>query len=370
MPKISKVSVTRSTVALPIHPEQDKYYCCRCTREFPRQKNNFPSVQSPLFHSNNGFLPVCKHCVEDLYLHYRSILKDDRQAIRRVCMKFDVYWSEELYNVMLKKDTITPRILVYFNCSNLAKFAGKTYDDTIDEEAIQGINIGDPFVIAVSPDAISDEDPETIVFDPQSIKVELTQRVEVTDEMVAFWGSGLADPFYSELEQRYKYWAGCSPYEDDSKDVSEKAIIKQICMLEATINRDSFAGKPIDKSVNALNNLLGSGNLKPSQKKDVGTESSVIEQTPFGVWIKKIEDTRPISEPSDEFKDVDGIIKYITVWFLGHLCKMLKINNKYSRLYEEELSRLTVERPEYEGEDEEDIMDDIFERAREYDLDG
>lgn len=367
MPKASKVSVTRSTIAIPVHPEQEKYYCCRCTREFSKQKNNFPSVQSPLFHANNGFLPVCKHCVDELYLHYRSVLKDDKQAIRRVCMKFDVYWSEELYEVMLKKDSITPRILVYFNCSNLAKFLGKTYDDTIDEEAAQGLGVNDSFSVVLSPQE-DNENEEAIISEPKEIKLDLVPKIDITDEMVAFWGSGLSDTFYAELEQRYRYWAGCSPNDDNIKDVNEKAIIKQICMLEVTINRDSAAGKPIDKSVNALNNLLGSANLKPSQKKESTPETSIIDDTPFGVWIKKIEDTRPISEPSDEFKDVDGIIKYVTVWFLGHLCKMLKINNKYSRLYEEELSRLTVERPEYEGEDEEDILDDIFERARESDL--
>ena len=60
---------------------------------------------------------------------------------------------------------------------------------------------------------------------------------------------------------------------------------------------------------------------------------------------------------------MDGIIKYITVWFLGHLCKMLKIKNKYATLYEEEMARLRVDRPEYEGEDEEEVLEDIFERA-------
>ena len=50
-------------------------------------------------------------------------------------------------------------------------------------------------------------------------------------------------------------------------DVSDCAIIRQICMLEVTIARDTAAGKSTDKSVNALNSLLGSANLKPVQKK-------------------------------------------------------------------------------------------------------
>jgi hypothetical protein len=88
-----------------------------------------------------------------------------------------------------------------------------------------------------------------------------------------------------------------------------------------------------------------------------------VEATPYGVWLRKIENDHPIAEPAPELRDVDGIIKYITIWFFGHLCKMLKINNTYSQLYEEEMARLRVERPEYEGEEEESIFEDIFERA-------
>ena len=133
--------------------------------------------------------------------------------------------------------------------------------------------------------------------------------------------------------------------------------------MEVTITRDTAAGKPIDKSINALNNLLGSANLKPVQKKRDESLDANVESTPFGVWIRKIENTRPISDPDPEFADVDSVIKYITVWFFGHICKMLKIENKYSRLYEEEMARLRVERPEYEGEDEEAVFEDIFTRA-------
>ena len=76
-----------------------------------------------------------------------------------------------------------------------------------------------------------------------------------------------------------------------------------------------------------------------------------------------IEEEEPIPEADEEFQDVDGIRKYISVWFFGHLCKMLGVENKYSYLYDQEIERLKVERPEYEGEDDEAIIEDIFDRA-------
>ena len=57
---------------------------------------------------------------------------------------------------------------------------------------------------------------------------------------------------------------------------------------------------------------------------------------------------------------MDGIVRYISIWFLGHLCKMLGIKNTYCKLYEDEMARLKVERLESEDEDDEGAFNDIF----------
>ncbi len=44
---------------------------------------------------------------------------------------------------------------------------------------------------------------------------------------------------------------------------------------------------------------------------------------------------------------------------MGHLCKMMGIKgNKYTRLYEETIAKYTVEKPEYDGEDDDWILGD------------
>ncbi len=45
---------------------------------------------------------------------------------------------------------------------------------------------------------------------------------------------------------------------------------------------------------------------------------------------------------------------------LGHLCKMLGIKNTYCKLYEDEMARLRVERPDLEEEDDEGAFSEIF----------
>lgn len=353
MPKQSKISGpsrrTAPTPAAPVREAPLKYYCTRCTRSFTKQRKNFPTSQSPIFKENNGYLPVCRHCVTDMFDQYRMTIGDEYEAMRRVCMKFDVYWNPNLFDSLAKKnDAIEDEGLsrskatTYIGRSCLTPHTGKTFDDTLDEEYQAMLNMS-PVGVGGSSD-----------FDGESDFI-------VTEEMTDFWGSGFAPSFYLELEKRYKYWCGDNVKDSDDMTMaerSERALMKQICTLEVTINRDIAMGKPIDKQLNSLNNLLGSANLKPVQKKD-GIDANT-EMTPFGVWIRKIENTRPISDPLPEFEDVDGIRKYISVWFFGHLCKMVGVTNKYSRMYDEEMARLRVERPEYDEEDEDLIYQNLF----------
>ena len=348
MARQSKIAPIKPPAAT-VRDNPNFYYCTRCPREYKAQKLNFPKVQSPLYRMNDGYLYVCRHCVDELFTHYKDIFGDERSAIRRLCMIFDIYWSEKTYDMSKKNGSSASPILNYITKANLYQFAGKTYDDTLKEES------------AGIPSDLTDATIDSA--DSASNVIMDAADMVVTQEVVDFWGSGLTPSFYYELEQRYKYWCGDMAKSSDIMDVGERAVIKQICMLEVTITRDTAAGKPIDKSINALNNLLGSANLKPVQKKRDESLDANVESTPFGVWIRKIENTRPISEPDPEFADVDGVIKYISVWFFGHICKMLKIENKYSRLYEEEMARLRVERPEYEGEEDEAVFEDIFARA-------
>lgn len=344
MPKQSKITSSKPGNATPIKDRPEKYFCTRCPRHFTKQKGNFPASQSPIYRENNGYLPVCRHCVEEMYQHYKTVLGDERSAIRRICLKFDIYWSDRVYGMVNKTSTSNSRVLSYISKSNLYQFVGKTFDDTIDEESLLGTN---------NTGTQSEDNSNT----------NTGEEILITSEITEFWGSGFANSFYVELERRFKYW--CGDADRNEMDVAECAIIRQICMLEVTISRDTALGKPTDKAVNMLNTMLGSANLKPVQKKNEDNLDAAAESTPFGMWIRKIENTRPIAEPADEFQDVDGIIKYISVWFFGHICKVLKINNAFSRQYEEEMARLRVERPEYEGEDEDTIFEDIFERANE-----
>lgn len=147
--------------------------------------------------------------------------------------------------------------------------------------------------------------------------------------------------------------------------IVEESLYKQICIQEAQINRKASVGQDVEKGQSALNNLLSSLNVKPNQKRD--DESSDLETTPLGVWAKRWEDNRPI--PDSDVPE-PKLIKYISVWFLGHLAKSFGLKNLNSQLYEDEMNKYRVTKPEYEGDEDDELLVDLFGNSDDHEGDG
>lgn len=157
----------------------DTFYCTRCTRTFRRQKDNFPAAQSPLYAANNRYLTVCKDCVDEMYRNYVVSLGDEKAAVRRMCLKFDVYWSERIWQMVLQGTSARTPVSSYMQKANLIAFKNRTFDDTLDEEReLHAISGG----ISITETAgIVDQNPEDLL---------------VSSDIVDFWGAGLAPSFY------------------------------------------------------------------------------------------------------------------------------------------------------------------------------
>ena len=129
-PKRRKLEKTSEPVVVSNH----KYYCCRCGTAYSRQKGYFPVSHSPMYRGS-GYLPICSNCIEELYEQYRSMLADDKEAMRRICMKLDLYWSEDIYAMVERTAGVHSRIRNYIGKTNIMKYIDKTFDDTLYEEA-------------------------------------------------------------------------------------------------------------------------------------------------------------------------------------------------------------------------------------------
>ena len=322
--------------------------CRKCGTAFSRLKGYFPVSYSYLY-KGTGYLPYCRDCIDNMFADYYAVCHDYKAATRQMCRKLDLYWNESLFDQVEKQSSTRSIMTCYITKINGLKQAGKSYDDTLKEEG----------TLWVWPDRFGMQATGVTIPEPIAAQesTEEEDQPDISDDVIAFWGPGYTPKMYHELQERYDFFVSGLPDGVDL-DVGTKALIRQIAAAEIDINKDRAAGRSVDKKQTALNTLLNNTLLKPAQKNDESDAAN--DNTPFGVWIRKWENQRPIPEPDPELQDVDGIVRYIEVWFKGHLAKMLNIKNAYSRMYEEEIAKRSVDRPEYEDEDEESVFNDLF----------
>lgn len=171
-------------------------------------------------------------------------------------------------------------------------------------------------------------------------------------EIIKLFGSGFSNDDYLYLQDQYDDW--CTRTQVDSK--SQQTYVIQICMQLLDIYKDRKSGRDVTKKLESLDKMMNAANLQPKQN----TSNSATDSLTFGQLIEKWENEKPIPEPSEEFKDVDGIGKYIRVWFTGWLCKALGIKaNVFTEEYDEEIAKYIVTKPEYI---EEDNSSEIYEQ--------
>lgn len=304
--------------------EDKKFYqCILCKKSFTRQRNNFPPTQSNLFAGNTYYLPWCWSCVERLYKHYNETMDlGDREATRRVCSKFDIYWSDEVYEKM-RLNGPHSIIKTYINRTCLNQHAGKTYDNTIEEEAAAALKAQNKPKKEVEPE------PE----------------IEVPSELIAFWGRGFDPEDYFDLQASYDRLT-------DGKAVDDPAtimLVKQACLSEVEIANLKRDGKPYEKQQASLMNTLGGLNLKPSQVKDA-EKNSGLDSMPLGVGIQHWEQTRPLPDIDPSWEDVDRIAQYMMTWYTGASMRMFDVDNEYTQIFNDAIDEYKVERPDLDDE--------------------
>ena len=281
---------------------------CTCCGKV-KSIRDFYTSKSP-FHKAIGRLHVCKDCM------FEYVDENNIDTIKNVLRMVDKPWISDLYNSSIQEAQRDNKSIFGVYMKNLGMPQNR--DKTWNDGDVNKLNNN------ISPD------------------YSLENEVELTEEdkqyLIKFWGRGFSIEDYLWLQNEFEDFV--TRYECDSK--SMELLIKQICLTELDIEKRRANGEKVDQQLKTLQDLLGSSSLKPVQE----TGANAIEQATFGTLIKKYENEKPIPEPDPEWKDVDGIMKYISVWFFGHLCKMLGLNNKYSKLYEEEVKKYKIETSE------------------------
>ena len=298
------------------------HVCTCCGKEYLNQKGNFNSSYSVLYAMNNGYGTICKECTDRLFEHYCAVLGDEKEAVKRMCMIFDVYFNEGAFLSCHKRNASTTLYQSYLKMINLKQAKGKTFDDYLSEQKILKIKNGEG-----------------------GEKAPGGKKSRVTKEMIDFWGPDLEEDDYLSLQAEYNDWT--TRYECKTK--AQEELYRALAMAQQTLNKAYQSGdiKRIKDATDMQQALMGSANIKPNQKNE-----SIGNELTYGQWIQKIEETEPIPEPATEWADVDGIGKYFRTWVLGTVLRMLGIKNPFKQEFDDEIEKYTVNKPEYVADED------------------
>lgn len=310
--------------------DREEYICQTCGKHYKKRKGNFSPSKSPIY-AGDGYINTCKNCVDNLFAQYTNFYDgNEERAIERICQLFDYYFNESALAASRKISEDRSRISVYISKIQLKPHIGKTYSDTIKESKQDSI------------DSL-DDTLEYGEMDAAQIK-----------KAVSVWGFGFSPEQYTILNDMFDDWK--SRVVVDGK--TRETLVRELCIIKLQMNlalKDNSV-ELYTKLMKTYQETMKSANLQPLQE-DANDKAA---EKPLGVMIQMFENERPIQKCRPEWEDVDNIVKYITIYFLGHLCKMLKINNRYSALYEAEMAKYRVEIPELEEADDEDVFNYII----------
>jgi hypothetical protein len=306
------------------------YKCCSCGKATNDiNDKTFALAYSNLYAGRDYHLSICTDCLDALLNYYMDESKMTLyEGCRRICSMYDIYYSDSIAR-MTEENSKQPlaKMSYYLSKTYLPAYSNKTYANTLIEEELE-------------------KSKNSLVIDDNILDTDLD-----------FWGFGFTPEEIKFLNNKYKTWTTSHECNSHSKVV----IFQQICMLELQILKNMQKGESVTALQKQLNEFMNSGNLQPKQNN----EDALVEANTFGTLIKKWENEKPISKPNPEWEDVDGIKKYISIWFLGHLANMIGIKNKFgdkwTKLYEDEIDRLSATPPVYFDEDSEaPSFEDVF----------
>lgn len=312
--------------------KKEKFTCFYCGNEFV--ETNFYKSNSILY-ENIGKIPYCKQCIEKLYQYYYSrytnegCLSPEKKAIKRVCMALDIYYKEAVYNSAMQKvnesdNDISP-MGQYMRVIQLSQYNKRkeTYENTIAEAEKE--------ILAMA--SISD----------------ISNEVTVDQKTIDFFGRGFSDDDYIYLKKEYDDWTA----RHECKTKAQEEIFKRICFKQLEILKATRLGEDTKNLDATYRDLLDAAKLQPKQNAG----DAMSDNQTLGTLIDKWENERPLPEIDEELRDVDNIGLYVDTFFKGHTCKMLDKKNAFSNLYSAMMKKFTVNKPEYESDEDYDELE-------------
>lgn len=265
-----------------------EYRCTCCGSKYKIQKSNFPRTSSPLYAANDGYLTICKTCIDEYYDQLVGYFTgNEEKAIDRVAQIADWYYSDEIWATTRKISADRSRVSAYPSKMQLQnwKSRGTTYLDTIRDRASVVLNSYDEF-----------EDKRE------------QGETGVTKAQIARWGLGFEESEYRQLDAHYKSLQD----KIDVNDVIQDNLARDLCEIKIQQIRARNKGdaEMFQKFTKLYQETLKSANLKVNGSD---TNSLTDAELCWGNFIRDVERFMPAEIYQDRtlYADADSFKSYL-----------------------------------------------------------
>lgn len=276
---------------------ESKCNCCLCGE--PLAKSKYYKTYSEFY--KVGHLPICKECFSRKFFNYAAEYQSNKLAMQRMCMAFDIYFDEVLFDKCDKNnDTVLGN---YFRQLNISQYKEKTYDHTIKKIGFETSDESKPTKEVQTTDTQNDDTEEIEEINPSDIEK---------------WGFGFDRIDYDILNSHEKLLQNSNPDSDSNVSI----FINDLCYIKMQQMKAVREGRVDDynKLTEQYRKTFTQAGLKTVK------DMNATEDFTIGVNAEIIEKYTPAEYYKNKslYKDHDNLGDYITRFLLRPLRNLIQ----------------------------------------------
>lgn len=268
------------------------YNCCQCEKPFDSLSEFYKSYSS--FYNRTKHLPVCKECFNRKFSEYTLEYHSTKKAMQRMCMAYDLYYNESIFNSCDNGDDNTI-VGNYIRKLNMIQYKGRTFDKSLEEGF---------FFTGEKTTPLKEID-------------ENSTESQINPKDVDTWGGGLSAIDYDILNSHYKFLKNANPQCDSNAEI----FITDLCYTKMQQMKAVREGRVDDysKLTETYRKSFTTAGLKTVR------EANIDEEFTIGVNAETIEKYTPAEYYKNKqlYKDHDDLGEYLDRFLLRPLRNLM-----------------------------------------------
>jgi hypothetical protein len=242
------------------------------------KNNEFYMSKNPL-HKHHGLFPICKECINDVYVELYKRYQDNELAIKEMCKRFNLVFSDKLFESASRslETTGTEIYAAYFRVYGASKIRrDATYmdSDMFKEENIKSL-------------------PKAKLMEPE----ELSKDIDIPLEDIELFGTGYEPELYKAMRKKYD---SLSEHYNFATNMHKEALVKYV-KYSAQEEQAILDGEPdvAKKWADLSQKQANSAKINPSQFSAADLQGGLNS---FSELFKAIEETTDVISILPQFK--------------------------------------------------------------------